>query len=82
LTQKFDLSGTPEQPLRTYVNNHLKEEIAAESLVRNLLAFSSFLEIAALSDAELATSSDRRPEADSHILKLAPIRLQVHSIRN
>jgi predicted AAA+ superfamily ATPase len=39
--------------LRAYVNDYLKEEIAAEGLVRNLPAFSGFLQAAALSDTEL-----------------------------
>jgi predicted AAA+ superfamily ATPase len=39
--------------LRSYVNDYLKEEIAAEGLVRNLPAFSGFLAAAALSDGEL-----------------------------
>src|SRR3989338_38651 len=42
-----------EHLIRSYVNDYLKEEIAAEALVRNLPAFSSFLAVAALSDTEL-----------------------------
>ncbi|MCC6847861.1 MAG: ATP-binding protein [Deltaproteobacteria bacterium] len=38
--------------LRAYVNDYLKEEIAAEGLVRNLPVFSTFLGAAALADAE------------------------------
>ena len=38
--------------LEAYVGDYLKEEIAAEGLVRNLPAFSRFLSVAALSDAE------------------------------
>jgi uncharacterized protein len=47
------LSGRPEALLRSYVSDYLKEEIAAEGLVRNLAAFSDFLSAAALSDAEI-----------------------------
>jgi len=47
------LSDRPGALLRSYVNDYLKEEIAAEGLVRNLPAFSSFLSAAALSDGEL-----------------------------
>jgi predicted AAA+ superfamily ATPase len=39
--------------LRAYVNDYLKEEIAAEGLVRNLPAFADFLSAAALSDTDL-----------------------------
>jgi predicted AAA+ superfamily ATPase len=38
--------------LEAYVADYLKEEVAAEGLVRNLPAFSGFLNAAALSDAE------------------------------
>ena len=38
--------------LRSYVNDYLTQEIAAEGLVRNLPAFANFLQIAALSDGE------------------------------
>jgi predicted AAA+ superfamily ATPase len=47
------LSATYERLVRSYVNDYLKEEIAAEALVRNLPAFSHFLTAAALSDTEL-----------------------------
>ena len=47
------LSDRPGPLLRSYVNDYLKEEIAAEGLVRNLPAFAGFLAAAALSDGEL-----------------------------
>jgi len=47
------LSASCERLVRSYVNDYLKEEIAAEALVRNLPAFSDFLTAAALSDTEL-----------------------------
>lgn len=47
------LSASYERLVRSYVNDYLKEEIAAEALVRNLPAFSNFLAATALSDAEL-----------------------------
>jgi predicted AAA+ superfamily ATPase len=47
------LSDSPRRLLRAYVNDYLKEEIAAEGLVRNLPAFAGFLDAAALSDGEL-----------------------------
>lgn len=38
---------------RSYINEYLKEEIAAESLVRSLPSFSDFLRSAAFSDTEI-----------------------------
>jgi predicted AAA+ superfamily ATPase len=46
------LSDSPRDLLRAYCADYLKEEIAAEGLVRNLPAFAGFLEMAALSDCE------------------------------
>lgn len=43
----------PGRMLDAYVADYLKEEVAAEGLVRNLPAFSGFLDAAALSDGEL-----------------------------
>ena len=43
--------------LESYVGDYLKEEIAAEGLVRNLPVFSEFLGIASLSDTELINFS-------------------------
>ena len=48
----------PRRLLDAYVADYLKEEIAAESLVRNLPAFSGFLDAAALSDGELVNFSN------------------------
>jgi uncharacterized protein len=45
-------STKPERLLDAYVSDYLQQEIAAESLVRNLPAFSDFLASAALSDSE------------------------------
>ena len=46
------LSRTPRRLLNTYVAQYLKEEIAAEGLVRRLPAFSGFLDAASFSDCE------------------------------
>ncbi len=46
------LSEAPRRRLQAYVSDYLREEIAAEGLVRNLPAFSEFLDVAALSDGE------------------------------
>jgi predicted AAA+ superfamily ATPase len=43
--------------IRAYVDDYLKEEIAAEGLTRNLPAFSDFLTAAALSDGQLVNHS-------------------------
>jgi len=41
-----------KRQLLSYVGDYLKEEVAAEGLVRNLTVFSDFLSMAALSDSE------------------------------
>jgi uncharacterized protein len=46
-------SDQPERLLASYVGDYLKEEVAAEGLVRNLPVFSAFLDAAALSDGDL-----------------------------
>lgn len=51
------LSGQPRRLLNAYVANYLKEEIAAEGLVRNLPAFSNFLNLSSLSDCETVNFS-------------------------
>ncbi|MBN1308558.1 MAG: ATP-binding protein [Chitinispirillaceae bacterium] len=47
------LSDDPRGDLLAYCGNYLQEEVQAEGLVRNLSYFSRFLEVAALSNAEL-----------------------------
>jgi len=54
---KIYLASKPQRLLNAYVANYLKEEIAAEGLVRNLPVFSEFLNMAALSDAEMVNFS-------------------------
>ena len=44
--------------LDAYVADYLREEVAAEGLVRNLPAFSGFLDAAALSDGEMVNFSN------------------------
>jgi len=51
------LAERPQRLVNAYVADYLKEEIAAEGLVRNLPVFSAFLNVAALSDAELVNFS-------------------------
>lgn len=65
------LSDSPIRLLNGYVADYLKEEIAAEGLVRNLPTFSEFLNIAALSDAEMVNFSTiaRDCGVSSHTIK-------------
>jgi predicted AAA+ superfamily ATPase len=51
------LADAPRRLLAGYVGDYLKEEIAAEGLVRNLPAFAEFLEVAALSDAQMVNAA-------------------------
>lgn len=51
------LANKPLRLLRSYVGDYLKEEVAAEGLVRRLPVFSQFLNIAALSDSEVVNLS-------------------------
>ena len=65
------MSKRPVSLLRSYVSDYLKEEIAAEGLVRNLPAFSGFLDKASLSDTELVNFSNiaRECSVSSHTIK-------------
>ena len=45
-------AARPRQLLDAYIADYLREEVAAEGLVRNLPAFSGFLDAAALSDGD------------------------------
>ncbi len=47
------ISNSPLRDLRSYVSDYLKEEIASESSVRNIPAFTEFLRVAALTSSEL-----------------------------
>jgi len=51
------LSERPAKLQEAYAATYLKEEIAAEGLVRKLPAFSAFLSVAALSDTDLVNFS-------------------------
>jgi len=52
------LGDSPARLLRAYVDDYLKEEIAAEGLVHNLPAFADFLSAAALSDTDLVNHAN------------------------
>lgn len=64
-------SDEPRLLLNGYVADYLKEEVAAEGLVRNLPVYSEFLNVAALSDSELINSSTiaRDCGVSSHTIK-------------
>lgn len=64
-------AGQPERRLDAYISDYLKEEVAAEGLVRNLPAFSGFLNAAALSDGEMVNFSNIAAECgvSSHTAK-------------
>ncbi|MBL7072885.1 MAG: ATP-binding protein [Candidatus Omnitrophica bacterium] len=51
-------SDSPEEDLKAYAGNYLKEEIAAEGLTRNVPAFSRFLEVAALCNGKMINYSN------------------------
>jgi predicted AAA+ superfamily ATPase len=52
LPSHYDKSK-PNRHIQAYVSEYLKEEIAAEGLVRNLPAFAHFLDAVALTDCEI-----------------------------
>jgi predicted AAA+ superfamily ATPase len=57
------LSAQPEQDLRAYVADYLKEEIAAEARLRDVPAFAEFLRVAALTSSELLNYTNIAREA-------------------
>ena len=50
-------ASRPGRMLDAYIADYLKEEIAAEGLVRNLPTFSDFLDVASLSDGQTVNFS-------------------------
>ena len=52
------LDPEPIELIESYIADYLKEEIAAEGLVRNLPVFADFLEAAALADTEMVRFSN------------------------
>lgn len=57
------LSPDPPEDLRAYVADYLKEEIAAEALIRNIPAFAEFLRVAAITSSELLNYTNVAREA-------------------
>ena len=47
------LAKNPMRRLQAYIDDYIQQEIVAESVLRNLSAFTRFLEVAALSDTEI-----------------------------
>lgn len=64
-------SENPLQRLRTYCGDYLQQEILAEGLVRNLPAFSRFLEIAALCQGKMINFTEISSDAQ---VKLSTVR--------
>ncbi|MCY3623005.1 MAG: AAA family ATPase [Gammaproteobacteria bacterium] len=56
-------SDAPEEDLAAYAGDYLKEEVAAEALVRNVGAFSRFLEVAALAHGEMINFTNMANDA-------------------
>ena len=56
-------SDAPAEDLAAYAGDYLKEEVAAEALVRNIGAFSRFLEVAALSHGQMINFSQIASDA-------------------
>lgn len=57
LPRHYD-SNNAKRLTQSYVSDYLKEEVAAEGLVRNLPAFADFLDAVALTDGELVNYSN------------------------
>lgn len=51
-------SDDPYEDMEAYVGNYLKEEVAAEAIVRNITAFSRFLTVAGLSNGKIINYSN------------------------
>jgi uncharacterized protein len=59
-------SNDPWNDLKAYTDDYLKEEIAAEAIVRNIGAFTRFLEIAAISSGQLVNYTNLGADAQVH----------------
>lgn len=55
---KIYFSSHPKILQQSYIENYLKEEIAAEGLIRDLPPFANFLHIASFSDSEIVNYSN------------------------
>lgn len=53
LLPRHYLADNPQKMLGAYIGDYLKEEIAAEALIRNVPSFAHFLEVSAFSNGEV-----------------------------
>lgn len=58
LLPKHYLTSNPQKLLSAYIGSYLKDEIALEARIRNVAAFSNFLEKAAFSNGEIVNYSN------------------------
>lgn len=58
LLPRYYLADNPKKLLEAYIGSYLKDEIMAESKIRNIGAFSRFLESAAFSNSEILNYSN------------------------
>jgi len=60
-------SDAPFEDLEAYTGNYLREEIAAEAIVRNVPAFSRFLTVAGLCNGKMINYTNKRLYTDLNI---------------
>ncbi len=58
LLPRHYLAENPKKMIEAYISNYLKEEIVAEAKIRNINAFSRFLEAAAFSNGEIVNQTN------------------------
>ncbi len=58
LLPRHYISNRPEKLISAYIGNYLQDEIIAEAKIRNITAFSRFLEAAAFSNGEIVNYSN------------------------
>ena len=58
-------SGSPVEDLDAYAGDYLREEVAAEAIVRNVGAFSRFLEVAAHAHGEMINFANMASDAQA-----------------
>ena len=60
-------SDAPREDLAAYAGDYLREEVAAEAIVRNIGAFSRFLEVAALAHSKMINFSNLASDAQAPV---------------
>lgn len=58
LLPRHYLAENPQKMIEAYIGNYLKDEIIAEAKIRNINAFSQFLETAAFSNGEIVNQTN------------------------